>query len=228
MPILTPHYSQFFKDLAPNNHSEWFNANRKRYEQDIKIPFNQLVSSVIEELSKLDKNMVGIKASDCIFRINRDIRFSKDKTPYKLSMSAAIAPGGRKNMTYPGFYFEAGPEGIGIYSGVYMAEKDQLESLRRLIANNLKKFEAFLKAPDFVKKFGGEILGEKQVRLSPELKEAAVVQPLLFNKQFYYKGHMDESVLTKDNLPELLAEYFKAAQPLSSFLHSAFSASGKA
>jgi uncharacterized protein (DUF2461 family) len=103
-------------------------------------------------------------------------------------MSAAIAPGGRKNMTYPGFYFEATPEGINIYGGVYIAEKPQLDAIRNLIASNLKKFENLITEKDFKEKYNGEILGEKQVRLAPELREAAEKQPLIFNKQFYYRG----------------------------------------
>jgi uncharacterized protein (TIGR02453 family) len=218
---LTNNYRQFFIDLAPNNTSEWFNTNRKRYEKDIKLPFAQLVGDLIQKLAEIDSNLKGIKPADCIFRINRDIRFSKDKTPYKLSMSAAIAPGGRKNMTYPGFYFEAGPEGINIYGGVYMAEKNQLEAIRNLIAKNLKPFAELLNAADFKAKYGGEILGEKQVRLAPELKEAAAIQTLIFNKQFYFKGSLDESYLTKEDLPDILAEYFKAARPVSTFLSKA-------
>ena len=218
MSHLSQNYRQFFIDLAPNNTSEWFNENRKRYEKDVKIPFNNLVTELITKLAKIDKAIEGTKASDCIFRINRDIRFSKDKTPYKLSMSAAIAPGGRKNMTYPGFYFEATPEGINIYGGVYMAEKAQLEAIRNLIANNLKQFETLITEPDFKKKYGGEILGEKQVRIAPELKEAAEKQPLIFNKQFYYKAELDESYLTKENLTDIFCDYFKTARPLSTFL----------
>ena len=205
-------------DLAPNNNAEWFNINRKRYEKDVKIPFNNLVDALIGKLANIDSNLKGIKASDCIFRINRDIRFSKDKTPYKLQMSAAIAPGGKKNMTYPGFYFEATPEGINIYGGVYMAEKDQLAAIRSHIANHLAEFEKLITEQDFVKKYGGEILGEKQVRLAPELKEAAAKQSLIFNKQFYYKSSLDESFLTKENLTDTLCEYFKTAQPLGAFL----------
>lgn len=215
---LTENYRQFFMDLAPNNNAEWFNTNRKRYEKDVKVPFNNLVNALIEKLAVIDSNLKGIKASDCIFRINRDIRFSKDKTPYKLQMSAAIAPGGKKNMTYPGFYFEATPEGINIYGGVYMAEKNQLEAIRTHIANNLSEFEKLITEKDFVKKYGGEILGEKQVRLAPELKEAAAKQPLIFNKQFYYKASLDETYLNKENLIDTLCDYFKTAQPLGAFL----------
>ena len=222
MSHLKENYSQFFKDLAPNNNSEWFNENRKRYEKDVKIPFHNLVAELITQLAKIDKNIEGTKPSDCIFRINRDIRFSKDKTPYKISMSAAIAPGGRKNMSYPGFYFEATPEGINIYGGVYMAEKPQLEAIRNLIATNLKQFETLITEHDFKKKYGGKILGEKQVRLAPELKEAAEKQPLIFNKQFYFKASLDESFLIKDNLTEILTDYFKTARPVSQFLCKAF------
>lgn len=222
MSHLKENYSQFFKDLAPNNNSEWFNENRKRYEKDVKIPFHNLVTELITQLTKIDKNIEGTKPSDCIFRINRDIRFSKDKTPYKISMSAAIAPGGRKNMSYPGFYFEATPEGINIYGGVYMAEKPQLEAIRNLIATNLKQFETLITEHDFKKKYGGKILGEKQVRLAPELKEAAEKQPLIFNKQFYFKASLDESCLIKDNLTEILTDYFRTARPVSQFLCKAF------
>lgn len=222
MSHLKENYSQFFKDLAPNNNSEWFNENRKRYEKDVKIPFHNLVAELITQLAKIDKNIEGTKPSDCIFRINRDIRFSKDKTPYKISMSAAIAPGGRKNRSYPGFYFEATPEGINIYGGVYMAEKPQLEAIRNLIATNLKQFETLITEPDFKKKYGGKILGEKQVRLAPDLKEAAEKQPLIFNKQFYFKATLDESFLIKDNLTEILTDYFKTARPVSQFLCKAF------
>lgn len=218
---LSNEFVNFFKELAPNNHSEWFNANRKRYENHVKTPFQSLVGSLIDRLAEVDPLFKGIKPSDCIFRINRDIRFSKDKTPYKLSASAAIAPGGRKNMTYPGFYFEAGPEGIQIYSGVYMPDKQQLEAIRQRIASNLKKFENLIKASDFVQKFNGEILGEKQVRLAPELKEAAAVQPIILNKQFYYQASLGPEYVTRNDLIEVLTEYYKAAKPVNAFLAEA-------
>jgi len=218
---LSENYRKFFIDLAPNNNSEWFNINRKRYEIDVKVPFNQLVAELIIRLAEVDKNMVGIKASDCIFRINRDIRFSKDKTPYKPHMSAAIAPGGKKNFAYPGFYFEATPEGINIYGGVYVADKGQLEKIRNLIAENLEAFNKLLTSPDFKNKYGGKILGETQIRIPKELKEAADKQPLIYNKQFYYKTSLDESYLTRPDLLDVLVDYFKASQGMNTFLKKA-------
>jgi uncharacterized protein (TIGR02453 family) len=96
MAHLTKNYSQFFMDLAPNNTSEWFNENRKRYEKDVKIPFQNLVADLITQLAKIDKNLEGIKPSDCIFRINRDIRFSKDKTLTSCKCLPLLLPEGEK------------------------------------------------------------------------------------------------------------------------------------
>ena len=221
MKYLSEKYIQFFKELAANNNSEWFNTNRKRYENDVKIPFQRLVADLLNELVKTDKNLAGTKFSDCIFRINRDIRFSKDKTPYKLHMSAAFAPGGRKNMNYPGYYFEITPIEINIYAGVYLTDKNQLDALRNHIVSNLDTFEKLIKSPDFIKKFNGEILGEKQKRIDLKYKDAAEKQNLIYNKQFYFKGTIDENKITSDDLPTLLKEYHNAALPLCKFLYNA-------
>ncbi|NUM32550.1 MAG: DUF2461 domain-containing protein [Bacteroidetes bacterium] len=221
MKYLTQNFKDFFKELASNNNSEWFNSNRKRYEVEVKIPFQKLVADVLKLIVKTDKNLSELKISDCIFRINRDIRFSKDKTPYKLQMSAAFAPGGRKNMSYPGFYFEINPEEINIYSGVYMTDKNHLEQLRNHIASNNKTFEKLIKSDEFIKKFNGEILGEKQKRIDVKYKEIAEKQPLIFNKQFYFKATIDEKQITNDNLPKLLFEYYHAAMPICNFLYKA-------
>ena len=215
---LTENYRQFFIELASNNNSEWFNTHRKRYEKDVKDPFNNLLAALIPKLAAIDTNMAGVKPSECIFRINRDIRFSKDKTPYKVMMSAAVAPGGKKNFSYPGFYFEATPEGITIYCGVYAAEKQQIDAIRSLIANDLHRFETLLNDKEFKEKFGGQILGETQTRIPKELKEAAEKQPVIYHKQFYYKSTLDESYLSRPDLDDILVDHFKAALPMSNFL----------
>ena len=76
----TPAFNKFFIDLAPNNNKDWFDVNRNRYEQDVKLPFRGFTADVIKEISKIDPT-VKMEAKDAIFRINRDIRFSKDKYP---------------------------------------------------------------------------------------------------------------------------------------------------
>ena len=89
-------FIDFFKELAQNNNKEWFDSNRKRYESSIKKPFKEFISKLISEIQLHDSEVL-IEPKDAIFRINRDIRFSKDKTPYKLQTSAIVSAGGRKN-----------------------------------------------------------------------------------------------------------------------------------
>ncbi|HNR54889.1 MAG TPA: DUF2461 family protein, partial [Flavobacteriales bacterium] len=86
MAWFTNDFNDFFKDLAKNNNKEWFDANRKRYEASVKEPFTAFVAEAIKRIGKHDK-AVRIEPKEAIFRINRDIRFSKDKTPYKLNAS---------------------------------------------------------------------------------------------------------------------------------------------
>ena len=90
MKYFSSDYLEFFKELAPNNNKDWFDKNRKRYIDSVKEPFKKFVTDLIQEISKVDDE-VQIEAKDAIFRINRDIRFSKDKTPYKLNNSAIIS-----------------------------------------------------------------------------------------------------------------------------------------
>jgi hypothetical protein len=103
MTCFTTDFNAFFMDLAKNNNKEWFDANRKRYESSVKKPFHAFVGEAIQRIGKLDRT-VAIEPKEAIFRINRDIRFSKDKTPYKLSCSAIISPAGRKDHAVPGLY----------------------------------------------------------------------------------------------------------------------------
>lgn len=148
MVYFTPDYLEFFKELAANNHKEWFDVNRKRYQSVVRDPFKNFISELISVLSKSDPDL-SIEAKDAIFRINRDIRFSKDKTPYKLNNSALITPGGRKNKNHPGIYLEFGPEKMAFYGGIYthlpsekILSKDLLETILILKekAEPMKKF----------------------------------------------------------------------------------------
>ncbi|MEL6943413.1 MAG: DUF2461 domain-containing protein, partial [Bacteroidota bacterium] len=105
MKHFTPDFLNFFKDLRANNEREWFHANKKRYEQSVKIPFQAFIADVIEHASIFDPNIL-ITPKDAIFRIYKDTRFSKDKTPYKLHASAVVSRGGRKDLTSIGIYLE--------------------------------------------------------------------------------------------------------------------------
>jgi uncharacterized protein (TIGR02453 family) len=220
---ITEAFYTFFKKLAANNHKEWFDENREQYTQYVKQPFELLCAELLEEMSKTDKAYTRLLPKDVIFRINKDVRFSKDKAPYKLNRSALLSPGGRKDMSSGGFYFELGPETNMFYAGIYMPEKEQLLKIREYIANHLEAFNKVISNPEFIRTFG-EIHGNKNKRLDAAFKEASAKQPLLFNTQFYIQHELDEALCLTDSLVPELMKLYKAALPLNAFLNRALEA----
>ncbi len=216
MKYFTKDYLNFFKELASNNNKDWFDKNRKRYENTVREPFKIFISDLIDEVSKQDPE-VQIEPKEAIFRINRDIRFSKDKTPYKLNNSAIISKTGRKDKSYPGLYIELGPEKLGIYGGVYMPDTKQVQKIRQHIVGNTEVFSKIILNKDFKQKFG-EIQGDQHKRLSKEFLESAKDQPLLFNKQWYHLANLSPNKITGDDLIDIILEYNNAALPLKKFL----------
>lgn len=221
MSHFTKDYVAYFKDLAANNNRDWYHANKKRYEQSVKKPFNEFVADIIDRVAKKDPKF-RIEPKDAIFRMARDIRFSKDKTPYKLHMSAVISPGGRKDMTTPGMYVQLGPEDVRVYGGLYMTEKDQLYKIREYIANNLKAFDKAINDKKFKATYG-ELHGEKNKIIPKEFREAAEKQPLIFNKGFYYFVKLKPSLIAKPELCDVIMEHYEIGKPVREFLTKASS-----
>lgn len=219
MSYFTSEFISFFRDLAANNNRDWFLDNKKRYENSVKKPFNTFVEVLIDRMQAVEPD-VAITPKDAIFRINRDIRFSADKTPYKTHMAAIVSSGGKKNKTKPGIYLQFGAEDARVYGGAHMLDKNQLQSIREAIASNLGTFNSLLNAPDFKKKFG-TIHGEEHKRLPKEFQEAAEKQPLLYKKSFYYFTQFDPEIILREDLPNYLMDYYLAGKPLGDFFAKA-------
>ena len=219
MAYFTKEFQKFLRQLEKNNEREWFKANKKRYEDQLKKPFEAFVQVMIDRLQEKDPEVV-ITPKDAIFRIYRDTRFSKDKTPYKTHLSAVIAKGGRKDFSSPGMYLQFGAHDARYYSGAYAPSKDQLYKIREAIAANPKKFKSIISNKKFVENFG-EIQGEKNKRIPKEFREAAEKQPLIFNKGFYCYKILDEEVILQDDLPNVLMDLYKIVRPLNNFLAEA-------
>src|ERR1700749_2793501 len=100
--MLQPSTLKFLKDLKKNNTREWFEKNRKAYEY-AKEDFASLINSVIAQLGKKDKTIASLTAKECVYRINRDVRFSKNKAPYKNNMAASLIRNGKKSV-FAGYY----------------------------------------------------------------------------------------------------------------------------
>ena len=219
MAYFTQAYHSFFKELAANNHRDWFHANKKRYEADVKKPFDRFVGEVIEAL-KAEGEAIEIQPKDAIFRINRDIRFSKDKSPYKLNRSAIISKYGRKDKSYPGLYMDFGPEKLWIGGGAYFLDKEQLYDVRDHMLKHPKKFKNAIGDKDFIDTYG-EIQGEKNKIVPKEFKAISEDLPEIMNKQFYFMSEHAPSDLLKDDLLDKVMQCWKASRKMDRFLQEA-------
>ncbi len=220
------HFSQdfldFLKELSTNNDRDWFQKNKLRFKSNVEEPFKDFIATMIRKMQQQTPGMDHLEAKDCVFRIYRDVRFSKDKSPYKTHMAALIGPGGRKDKTNPGMYLQLSAEDARLYSGAHMLDKNQLLAVRTAIAEDLEGFRTAINNKGFKEAFG-EILGEKNKRLAAPFADLAEKEPLLFNKSFYYfKKWPAEEILT-DNFPDTLMATFNAAKPVNNFLFSALS-----
>jgi uncharacterized protein (TIGR02453 family) len=215
MAYFNEDFLDFFKELAPNNSKDWFDENRKRYHESVKTPFDNFVSALINETKKINPE-INIQSKDAVFRINRDIRFSKDKTPYKLNRSAIISPGGKKDKTSPGLYFEFSPEHVRVYTGVYMLDKHQLQSVREEIADNLPKFKKIISNKKF-KEIYEEVRGEKNVRIPKEFVEVGEKQPLIYNKNYYVYATLPPETILREDLVQVITDTYKVAEPFGNF-----------
>jgi uncharacterized protein (TIGR02453 family) len=216
MAFFTADFLEFFIELAPNNNKDWFDLNRKRYEASVREPFRHFVQHLIDTLALTQPEFKGLEAKDCVFRINRDIRFSKDKTPYKMNVSAIISPNGKKSQAVNGVYFELGPEHVRVYGGVYEIDKDDLLAVREGIAANLDGFKAAYTDKQFVRTFNN-IIGEKNKIIPKELRDAAEVEPLIFNKQWYFYAQFDAEDVLRDDLDQVILMCYEAGKPVESF-----------
>ncbi len=133
-------FFQFLEELSKNNNKDWFDLNRARYEAEVKKPFESLADSLGKELSQFDPE-VNNDYKKSIFRINKDIRFSKDKSPYKTNRSMAFSRHGRKDHDHPGYYLELGVESCYIAGGAWCPAPPMLYKIRSEIYFNTNEFK---------------------------------------------------------------------------------------
>ena len=222
MPYFGPTALQFLADLAAHNDRDWFGEHRKTYEQEVRDPFKLFVGDLIAACTEREAAFADVEPKHCIFRINRDTRFSKDKQPYKTHLSAGIAPGGKKSGD-PGLYVHFDAERLMIGGGAYWVEKDDLYVLREHMAAQPEHFNALVAAPGFRKAYG-EILGSKNVRIPKEFSAAAEVCPYILNKQFFYMAELPADHVLKPDLLDVVMEYFDAASEVRQFLRTGLQA----
>lgn len=208
---------RLLEELKKNNNREWFTENKPNYLENVKEPFEVFIGELIEAMEPYFESL-SITPKDAIFRIYRDVRFSKDKTPYKTKVSAIISPGGRKDKIIPGIYLEISPDDMRVYCGLHQLDSKQLFNVRSYISHNLSEFKNLISNSKFIDTFT-EIKGEKNKRIPKEFEEDAIKQPLLYNKQFYFFTSWSADTIYDENLIKKVVETYTIAQPLSEFLY---------
>ncbi len=214
-------FFQFFEGLELDNSKAYFDEHRKVYEQAVREPFKELVADMIMRIREHEPKL-DIEPRDAIFRINRDIRFTKDKSPYKTHVGAYVSRGGRKDHRFPGFYFQLSNEGVMVGGGVYMPDKDGIQRVRTHIARDPDGLARVLDDPAFKGTFG-EVQGDRLKRIPPEFKEVFEVQPYVANKAWYYTAKIASEAILAEDLTDQLMDLYTAGQGLTAYLRDALS-----
>lgn len=208
----------FLTVLKDNNYKEWFHENKALYDE-AKKEFEDFVSVLIKEVKQIDPEIGYPEPKDCIFRIFRDIRFAKDKTPYKTNFGAFLAKGGSRKSEYGGYYFHLEPGNTLLAGGIWMPQPDILKAVREEIYHNTDEFLAILSNKEFSKNFGN-IDNEYVLKTSP--KDYPKDWPhlnLLKYKSYTVSKTLPESVFTDNKLLEEVCSVFKAMAPMNKYLN---------
>ena len=210
---------KFLKDLKKNNNKPWFDAHRKQYET-ARNDFENFIQSVLDKQGKNDPDLKGLAAKKCLFRINRDIRFSKDKSPYKTNFGASMDKGGKKS-GFAGYYFHLEPGKSFLGGGLWMPSADALKKVRQEIDYCFDEFKKIVSSKKF-KTIYGELYTGEGIKLSkvPQgfEKNNPAAEYLKF-KSWLVLTDISDSELTSKNLVPKTVDAFCLMQPLVKFLN---------
>lgn len=221
MAFFTTESVAFWRGLAKNNTKVWFDEHRKDYEKHLKAPYNELAEALVEQVKEVEPEyQIGPKQA--LYRINRDIRFSKDKTPYKTELGISVGRNHKHDWAWPGYTCRIRVDGIAIAGGLYNPDPELRDKIRRYVgdhAADLRKIER--KSTKFAKTFGA-LEGEAHKRAPADLKELAEVEPRVLNKQWVYWASFDDKKLFLDpKLDQFILDQWETAKPAMSFLKDA-------
>ncbi|MEI6185316.1 MAG: DUF2461 domain-containing protein, partial [Bacteroidota bacterium] len=209
------------KELKLNNHKAWFDENRKRYEY-AKEDYLNLVKEIIEGVGENDPSIALLQPKECVFRINRDVRFSKDKSPYKTNMGAGFSKGGKKSLL-SGYYFHCEPGTSFIGGGIWMPPAPELKKVRQEIDYNYFAFQEIINNPIFKNQYG-DLERSAETLLSRPPKGYDEENPAidyLKLKSFIASTSIKDEELTNKELVSKIVTAFAALQPLIYFINQA-------
>jgi uncharacterized protein (TIGR02453 family) len=215
--MISPSTIKFIQKLSRNNNKPWFDAHKEEY-QTAKDDFESVVVPLMDKLCELEPAIRDQRAKDCIYRIFRDVRFSKDKTPYKEHFGAYFSRGGRK---YPGagYYLHIEPRGKSfIGGGLWMPEAPLLKAVRQEIDYNFDEFKSIVDAKDFKKQFGK--LNGETLKTLPKGYDAENPAIEYLKMKSFTAGHgLEDKELTSKSFTANVIKVFKTLKPLVDFLN---------
>jgi uncharacterized protein (TIGR02453 family) len=216
----------FLKDLSKHNHKEFMDDNRLRY-QGLRAEFLGMTGDLLESLAKVDPTLRAVPITKCLFRINRDTRFSANKQPYKTCFSAFLARGGTKGQ-WPGYYVHIEPGNASmIAAGVYMPAAPQLLAIRRHIGGHQAQLKALLAKPKFRSTWGA-LDTENTLRTAPRgfAPDHPAIGLLKLKSFTVHRVLKDKDLRSADFLAQIRDDFVLAA-PLNGFLAAALGQTGR-
>lgn len=210
---------KFLKDLKNNNNKEWFQDNKSRYE-DAKGDFEEFIGVLIQNIAKFDPPIAELIPKKTIFRIYRDVRFSKDKSPYKLNLGAHLAANRSKVHDRAGYYIQIQPGNSFLAGGAYDPGNPWITQIRTEIDYNTKEFKKLINSASF-KKYFGEISGEKLKTAPKGFPKDHPELELLKYKSYLVTNNCDDKLVTSKDFLKHATSVFKAMKPFDDFLNRA-------
>lgn len=207
----------FLKGLKKHNNKEWFEANRPVYEQ-CRSEYQVFIGEVLTGLKKVDNTLADLEAKKCMFRINRDIRFSKNKDPYKTNFGSYFSKGG-KNIQCAGYYFHLEPGASFVAGGYWMPPSPDLKKIRSEIDYCFDEFKTLLKAKSFRTAFD-DLDREAVLSRPPQGYEADnPALEYLKLKSFTVTSAVSDEELLDQKLVKKIVQHFEAIKPFIYFLN---------
>ncbi|PJZ68420.1 TIGR02453 family protein [Leptospira perolatii] len=207
----------FLKSLAKNNNKLWFEKNKESF-QSAKEDFELMITELIAKLSKLNPPLAHIDPKKCIFRIYRDVRFSKNKDPYKTNFGAAISETG-KGLDRALFYLHVQPGNESFLAGgLYMPESKKLQAVRTKILKDPKKWEKLISESKFKKTFGG--LSDMKLKTVPRgfAKDHPMAETLKYTS-YVVERKLEDATLLSKNLITMCADSYKLLLPFNQYFN---------
>jgi len=208
---------QFLKQLKRNNNREWFNEHKDIYEESVRKPMQALVELLATELTKFAPEIQASPRTS-LYRIHRDTRFSKDKSPYKTHVAAVFPPRELGKHEGAGYYFHVSPEGLLVGGGLYMPASEDLQAVREALARDHRGFTRILEKKSFKQLFG-ELTGEQLSRVPRGFAATHPAADYLRYKQFLAARQLPAEAATSRTFGSTLAESFRALHPFIEFLN---------